>query len=572
MRKSLDKKLIGSFMIIAVLSGIASAVLYEYLDRVQQSYSNLLGNQVRLKAVADNIKYNAALQNSILNTLLLTGDSYQGDTLIQANREIDALIAEAMQIMAQLGQKNDLNYIGSLNQSYYQRAQAVFESLTDDPQGVIEEANRGVIPLGGTIINYAEQLAQKQDQAVTEQTAANRRLVARIRWLAVATSAANMALAIAIGYAFSRSLSRSLIRLAAAAREIASGNLGIGRIQLRRHDELGSLAASFDEMKERLLELVRRISRNANEVAAMSGDLTLSTQQTGAAADNITGIMSRLSGHVEKQVGSVEAGREEVAAIASAIRNIADKGRQASELSLEASNRAAEGDREIRGLTRQMDEIERRIDRLKDSLLDMKTRTEEIASVNGLISGIAAQTNVLALNAAIEAARAGAAGRGFAVVADEIRKLSLQSDESARNVAELAGSLQEATTEVMDSLAVAVREVSMGTGIAHRAGAAFDGIRQLVEEASSRVAQVSASAERLSAGTEGIVGSMENIYAQSSEISAGTQTVASAAEEQLAALLEISSFTSKVQAMVEELQAAVDRFQLPLGDLGEQAG
>jgi len=44
----------------------------------------------------------------------------------------------------------------------------------------------------------------------------------------------------------------------------------------------------------------------------------------------------------------------------------------------------------------------------------------EIGEVAGLISNIAARTNLLALNATIEAARAGDAGRGFAVVAGEV--------------------------------------------------------------------------------------------------------------------------------------------------------
>lgn len=52
----------------------------------------------------------------------------------------------------------------------------------------------------------------------------------------------------------------------------------------------------------------------------------------------------------------------------------------------------------------------------------------------GVITEIAAKTNMLALNAAIEAARAGEAGRGFAVVAAEVRSLAKGTATVAKEI------------------------------------------------------------------------------------------------------------------------------------------
>ena len=79
-----------------------------------------------------------------------------------------------------------------------------------------------------------------------------------------------------------------------------------------------------------------------------------------------------------------------------------------------------------------------------------KSETKNTDDVLDFIRTVAAQTNLLGLNAAIEAARAGEVGRGFSVVADEIRKLSMSSADSIKQIDNTLKNIQANIATVAD--------------------------------------------------------------------------------------------------------------------------
>ncbi|MQB44371.1 PAS domain-containing methyl-accepting chemotaxis protein [Rhizobium sp. ICMP 5592] len=111
-----------------------------------------------------------------------------------------------------------------------------------------------------------------------------------------------------------------------------------------------------------------------------------------------------------------------------------------------------------------------------DAMARIKSSSEEISSIIGVIDDIAFQTNLLALNAGIEAARAGDAGKGFAVVAQEVRELAQRSAKAAKEI----GSL----------IALSQDHVKSGVALVAETGTTLQTIESQVERANKNVSAI----------------------------------------------------------------------------------
>lgn len=156
------------------------------------------------------------------------------------------------------------------------------------------------------------------------------------------------------------------------------------------------------------------------------------------------------------------------------------------------------------------------MDQLKDSMENISEVSKAIEKIIGEITSIAQQTNMLSLNASIEAARAGELGKGFAVVATQVGDLATRSSYAAKETNEL--------------ITNAINAVEKGKEITDSTAAAFAGVVENMEKASSDVGEISKMAQRnvdIVTSAAGQIDRISNVVEENVRISNDTKQVSS---------------------------------------------
>ena len=326
-------------------------------------------------------------------------------------------------------------------------------------------------------------------------------------------------------------------------------------------DEFREMERALEHMRQRLATLFAQSKQSSEKVTNSASMLTQTSMQSAQASSQIASSVSQAASLVDEQQEAVESSLHSMEKVADAMESVRTQTDRTAENSGHARDNAVSGSKAIGASTRQMEKVRDSVQSSAEFVNILGDRSDEIGKIVDTIATIAEQTNLLALNAAIEAARAGEQGKGFAVVAENVRKLAEQSQEAAKQIAEMIQTIQSDTQDAVQAMQGGRTQVEAGAEQMRRLQDVFGSIEQLVVATASQAGAIAEAVAGAAGDMSDATAEGRRVQEHSSRVADEMQSVSAAAEEQSAAAEEVAAASESLTKLAGELNEAVKAFR-----------
>ncbi|MZP29569.1 HAMP domain-containing protein [Heliobacterium undosum] len=405
------------------------------------------------------------------------------------------------------------------------------------------------------LVDYNEKTAEELKRSTDAMAASFDRITIGVTLFALVFGAW-------IAWTISRIIVQPLREMLNSIARDDDGYITIQKVSVSSSDEVGELARGLNDFTEQVRSIIRSVGGSAEQVAAASEELTASSEQSALTTNQVAASITEVAASTEEQVSAVNDAMAVIEQMSAGIQEISTNASLVAGTAQKTASAADHGGKAVAAAIGQMANIEQTVGFSARVVAELGERSAAIGQIIDTISGIAGQTNLLALNAAIEAARAGEQGRGFAVVAEEVRKLAEQSQDAARQIADLIGRIQADTGRAVEAMDKGAREVKVGTEVVNGAGNAFREIVSLINQVTGQVQEISAAIQQMAGGSEQIVQAVRSIDRLSKDVAGQTQTVSAATQEQSASMEEIAASSESLAKMAQDLQTVIHQIKV----------
>lgn len=454
MRKSIGLKILVPFIILAVVCGVCSGLIYSKISQMNAVTKTISENYLTIMEKTDRVDTNFAILKQKLNNYATVTEDDEVDALKKEIAAIQTEVKESLKTVEERCIENTEKEACKVLSAAY----TSFEKVYNDCMGQLDESEiMGVRALGEAINDtYAsfekeidkmqefnkKQVRSSQDALTSAGTQSTLAFVVLIVLLIISI----IICIFIVLFTLLRPTKHAIRKLNGIVHSIEEdkGDLTT-QIKVETKDEIASLVIGINKFMDLLKDIITEIKSDAGELQTNVESVLRGVNTSNIDINAVSDAMTKLSMGMEEVADHAENLNQQALVIYEAMEDIAGQAGDGSEFAKEIKVRADELRQNGQQRRKVTVEMANGINSLLQSSLEKSKDVEKINALTNEILEISSQTNLLALNASIEAARAGEVGKGFAVVADEIRQLADSSRETANNI---QGISKEVTSSV----------------------------------------------------------------------------------------------------------------------------
>src|SRR5215213_3651747 len=402
------------------------------------------------------------------------------------------------------------------------------------------------------------------------------------------TSLGALALSGLLALVVAQLISAPIGRLTTAASAIAAGDLS-RRLRMRRRDEIGVLATSFDTMAQSLEERIaaaqeaREVAQRLQQIETVNrrlleravaeylifvqqvarGDLRQQltpcydgvlgqlgeglssmvtslhtiTSQVQDGTNAIAAAVAQISAATTEQAASSAQQSAAITETATAIEQVkviavqtADQATQVASNSQSALEVARRSDQTVIATVGSMNQIHQQVGNIAQTIRGLSDQTSAIGTIITSVSELADQINHLALNAAIENTRSGNQDRDIGTLARLVRDLGDRAKQSTGQVRLILSEIQGSARAAVAVTDEGIRRVDSGVQLVTATGMMIHQIAEEVENGAQANVQMAAAARQQTLGMEQISQAMTAIQQATQQTLIGTRQAEQAAQ------------------------------------------
>ncbi|MCE5222132.1 MAG: methyl-accepting chemotaxis protein [Clostridium sp.] len=560
------RKLITSFIIVAILIGIVGSIGIRSLKTVDTNSGYMYSNNLQSVYMLTDMKQMfIQVKSDVIQLVFVRDESKKADlekdiqiNVDENNKYITAYEKLPMndaekQILStyknQLGQYRNLrdNVIKLVDAENYDEAVKQYQQIPVMIESIME--------------NLDKLITVNLDDAKTANLN-NHSIYLNSDNIMKILMIVGLLIAIGLGLIISNDIIDPLLKIKFLAENLAEFDFSVPII-ITRKDEFGQMEIALNKSIENVSSLVKLIIEKSRDMSASSEELSATVQELTSKTEEIDNAVTNITYKMQESSVSSEEITASVEEIDSSINELSGKAMEGSnnankskERAIEVERKGKESIKEVRNLS-----AEKKKNMLK--AIEDGQVVDNIKVMADTIASISEQTNLLALNAAIEAARAGEQGKGFAVVAEEVRKLAEQSSQAVTGIQDTIVKVQDSFKNLSENGSDVLKFINENVdpqfeefeNVAIQYYTDSDFVSKMTEEIASMSEELAATTDQVS----NVIQSMSETAQKSSE---DAEIIKMSVDETTKAIEQVALTAQSQAELAQKLNEIVHKFKL----------